>query len=211
MTAAGLSATAGADAGGSPAAPGQPAGRRPGRGQEPAYLRQPGSRSASPACSPSPMLAAAPSSTPTTTWPPARCGSWPSGQALALSPSSPGGRSPSWSAGTSRRWSRHRCSERVRVLAEALSADGYAASASGSPARRPAASSCASTTARWRMLLPSTPSYARRRPRHSAACSGLPCSASRRSRNGDGICTTHITAPSLVHNRTTNEAGGISA
>jgi hypothetical protein len=29
--------------------------------------------------------------------------------------------------------------------------------------------------------------------------------------NGDGICTTHVTAPSLVHNRTTNEVGGISA
>jgi predicted ArsR family transcriptional regulator len=36
--------------------------------------------------------------------------------------------------------------------------------------------------------------------------------------HGDGICTTHVTAPSLVHTRTTtattpttNEPGGISA
>jgi predicted ArsR family transcriptional regulator len=31
--------------------------------------------------------------------------------------------------------------------------------------------------------------------------------------HGDGICTTHVTAPSLVHHRitTTDEAGGISA
>jgi predicted ArsR family transcriptional regulator len=27
--------------------------------------------------------------------------------------------------------------------------------------------------------------------------------------HGDGICTTHVTSPALLHNR--NEAGGISA
>ncbi len=65
--------------------------------------------------------------------------------------------------------------ERVQALADALSADGYAASAGAAPAAsgagRPAASSCASTTARWPTWPPSSRSCARPRPRRSAGCS----------------------------------------
>ncbi len=82
---------------------------------------------------------------------------------------------------------------RVQALAEALSADGYAASAGPAPApdRRPgtrragagvAERSSASTTARSRTWRPSSPSCARPRPRHSAGCSARRCSGSLRSR-----------------------------
>ncbi len=84
--------------------------------------------------------------------------------------------------------------DRVRALADALSADGYAASAYAAPAageaapaqralwaRRPRASSCASTTARWRTWPRSSRSCARRRPRPSAGCWAGPCSGWPRS------------------------------
>ncbi len=73
--------------------------------------------------------------------------------------------------------------QRVQALAEALSADGYAASATGAPAGEgrskaaSGASSCASITARWRTWPPSSPSSARQRRRRSAACSARRCSA----------------------------------
>ena len=82
---------------------------------------------------------------------------------------------------------------RVQALAEALSADGYAASAGPAPAiggraqagqRR--ASSCASITARSRTWRPSSRSCARRRPRRSAGCSARPCSGSLRSPTATG-------------------------
>ena len=79
---------------------------------------------------------------------------------------------------------------RVQALAEALSADGYAASAGPAPAvgaggmRR--ASSSASTTARSRTWRPSSRSCARRKPRRSAGCSARPCSAWLRSRTATG-------------------------
>ena len=74
---------------------------------------------------------------------------------------------------------------RVQALAEALSADGYAASAGPAPrgrARPKAASSSASTTARSRTWRPSSRSCARRKPRRSAGCSARRCSGSLRSR-----------------------------
>jgi len=75
--------------------------------------------------------------------------------------------------------------DRVAALAEALSADGYAASASGAPSPGTSAdpgpgaggaSNCASITARWRTWPPSSPSCARRRRRRSPGSSAPPCS-----------------------------------
>src|SRR6201994_3594068 len=101
-------------------------------------------------------------------------------------------------------------SERVRVLAEALSADGYAASASGSPAGAGGEQLCqhhcpvAHVAAKYPQLCEAeTEAFGR--------LLGTPVQRLATIANGDGICTTHVTAPSLVHNRTTNEVGGISA
>ena len=100
--------------------------------------------------------------------------------------------------------------ERVRVLAEALSADGYAASASGSPAGAGGEQLCqhhcpvAHVAAKYPQLCEAeTEAFAR--------LLGTPVQRLATIANGDGICTTHVTAPSLVHNRTTNEVGGLSA
>jgi len=101
-------------------------------------------------------------------------------------------------------------SERVRVLAEALSADGYAASASGSPAGAGGEQLCqhhcpvAHVAARYPQLCEAeTEAFGR--------LLGTPVQRLATIAHGDGICTTHVTAPDLVHNRTTNEVGGISA
>jgi len=101
-------------------------------------------------------------------------------------------------------------SERVRVLAEALSADGYAAAASGSPAGAGGEQLCqhhcpvAHVAAKYPQLCEAeTEAFAR--------MLGTPVQRLATIANGDGICTTHVTAPSLVHNRTTHEVGGISA
>ena len=61
-----------------PAAPGQPARRRDDRDPHGPPPGAAGGGAARPSCSRSPTPAGAPSSTPTTTWPPARCASWPS-------------------------------------------------------------------------------------------------------------------------------------
>jgi predicted ArsR family transcriptional regulator len=103
--------------------------------------------------------------------------------------------------------------ERVRVLAEALSADGYAASASGSPGGGGGEQLCqhhcpvAHVAAKYPQLCEAeTEAFSR--------LLGTPVQRLATIAHGDGICTTHVTAPSLLlHNRTTTttEAGGISA
>ncbi len=102
-------------------------------------------------------------------------------------------------------------SERVRVLAEALSADGYAASASGSPASAGGEQLCqhhcpvAHVAAQFPQLCEAeTEAFGR--------LLGTPVQRLATIAHGDGVCTTHVTAPSLVQHRTiTNEAGGLSA
>ncbi len=100
--------------------------------------------------------------------------------------------------------------DRVKSLAAALSADGYAASASGSPAGAGGEQLCqhhcpvAHVAAEYPQLCEAeTEAFGR--------LLGTPVQRLATIAHGDGICTTHVTAPSLVHNRTTNEAGGISA
>jgi predicted ArsR family transcriptional regulator len=103
--------------------------------------------------------------------------------------------------------------DRVRALAEALSADGYAAAAADPPATGPGAGEqlcqhhcpVAHVAAEYPQLCEAeTEAFSR--------LLGTPVQRLATIAHGDGICTTHITAPSLAHRTTTtNEAGGISA
>src|SRR4029077_17533290 len=100
--------------------------------------------------------------------------------------------------------------ERVKALAAALSADGYAASASSRPGSGGGDQLCqhhcpvAHVAAQYPQLCEAeTEAFGRLL---GTAVQRLATIA-----HGDGICTTHVTSPSLVHNRSTTEAGGISA
>jgi predicted ArsR family transcriptional regulator len=101
--------------------------------------------------------------------------------------------------------------ERVRALAAALSADGYAASASSRPGPGGGDQLCqhhcpvAHVAAQYPQLCEAeTEAFGRLL---GTAVQRLATIA-----HGDGICTTHVTPPSLVHSRTpTDEAGGSSA
>jgi len=101
--------------------------------------------------------------------------------------------------------------DRVRALAEALSADGYAASAGGAPAGGGGEQLCqhhcpvAHVAAEYPQLCEAeTEAFGR--------LLGTPVRRLATIAHGDGICTTHVTAPSVAqHRTTTTEAGGISA
>jgi predicted ArsR family transcriptional regulator len=100
--------------------------------------------------------------------------------------------------------------DQVKALAAALSADGYAASAGHAPAGGGGEQLCqhhcpvAHVAAEYPQLCEAeTEAFAR--------LLGTPVQRLATIAHGDGVCTTHVTAPSLVHNRTTTEAGGISA
>jgi predicted ArsR family transcriptional regulator len=100
--------------------------------------------------------------------------------------------------------------ERVTALAQALSADGYAASAGGAPAAAGGEQLCqhhcpvAHVAAEYPQLCEAeTEAFSR--------LLGTPVQRLATIAHGDGICTTHVTAPSLAHRTPPNEAGGISA
>jgi predicted ArsR family transcriptional regulator len=101
--------------------------------------------------------------------------------------------------------------ERVKALAAALSADGYAASASSRAGAGGGDQLCqhhcpvAHVAAQYPQLCEAeTEAFGRLL---GTAVQRLATIA-----HGDGICTTHVTSPSLVHSRTsTDEAGGSSA
>ncbi len=113
--------------------------------------------------------------------------------------------------------------QRVQALAEALSADGYAASASVAPAAMRGHGEAggeqlcqhhcpvAHVAAEFPQLCEAeTEAFGR--------LLGTPVQRLATISRGDGVCTTHITAPSLVHSRstsitgdTTTTTGGISA
>ena len=120
---------------------------------------------------------------------------------------------------------------KVQALAAALSADGYAASASRAPAGSPAHGR-ASAVAGGEQLCQHHCPVAHVAAEFPQLCEaeteafgrllGTPVQRLATIAHGDGICTTHVTAPSLVHTRaapapgidhsiTTTEAGGISA
>ena len=106
--------------------------------------------------------------------------------------------------------------DRVAALAEALSADGYAASASGAPSpgedvdrgQQLCQHHCpvAHVAAEFPQLCEAeTEAFAR--------LLGTPVQRLATIAHGDGICTTHVTAPALLNTRTTpqpNTIGGIS-
>jgi predicted ArsR family transcriptional regulator len=94
--------------------------------------------------------------------------------------------------------------DKVGALAEALSADGYAASATSAPTQgtRGGEQLCqhhcpvAHVAAEFPQLCEAeTEAFAR--------LLGTPVQRLATIAHGDGICTTHVTAPALVHTRTT--------
>ena len=101
--------------------------------------------------------------------------------------------------------------QRVKALADALSADGYAASASGAPAAGGGEQLCqhhcpvAHVAAQFPQLCEAeTEAFGR--------LLDTPVQRLATISRGDGICTTHVTAPSLAHPRTyPTESGGILA
>jgi len=106
--------------------------------------------------------------------------------------------------------------DKVAALAEALSADGYAASATSAPALGPGGGEqlcqhhcpVAHVAAEFPQLCEAeTEAFAR--------LLGTPVQRLATIAHGDGICTTHVTAPALVHTRTTttttSEPGGSGA
>jgi predicted ArsR family transcriptional regulator len=103
---------------------------------------------------------------------------------------------------------------KVAALAEALSADGYAASASSAPVTGGGEQLCqhhcpvAHVAAEFPQLCEAeTEAFAR--------LLGTPVQRLATIAHGDGICTTHVTAPALVHIRTTttttSQPGGSGA
>jgi predicted ArsR family transcriptional regulator len=103
-----------------------------------------------------------------------------------------------------------RPSERVRILAEALSADGYAASASGAPAGAGGEQLCQHHCPVAHVAV-EYPQLCEAETEAFGRLLGTPVQRLATIAHGDGICTTHVTAPALLNNRTTTEAGGISA
>jgi predicted ArsR family transcriptional regulator len=106
--------------------------------------------------------------------------------------------------------------DKVKALAEALSADGYAASATSAPTRGTGGGEqlcqhhcpVAHVAAEFPQLCEAeTEAFAR--------LLGTPVQRLATIANGDGICTTHVTAPALVHTRTTtpttSQPGGSGA
>jgi predicted ArsR family transcriptional regulator len=94
--------------------------------------------------------------------------------------------------------------DKVKALAEALSADGYAASVTSAPTRGAGGGEqlcqhhcpVAHVAAEFPQLCEAeTEAFAR--------LLGTPVQRLATIAHGDGICTTHVTAPALVHTRTT--------
>ena len=121
---------------------------------------------------------------------------------------------------------------KVKALAEALSADGYAASATGAPASGPVTGGQALTVlAGGEQLCQHHCPVAHVAAEFPQLCEaeteafgrllGTPVQRLATIAHGDGICTTHVTDQSLVHTRTTTtstatttnttESGGVSA
>jgi predicted ArsR family transcriptional regulator len=100
---------------------------------------------------------------------------------------------------------------RVQALAEALSADGYAAAASVAPVSGETAGEqlcqhhcpVAHVAAEFPQLCEAeTEAFGR--------LLGTPVQRLATISRGDGICTTHVTAPSLAHSRNTPDSGDIT-
>ena len=139
--------------------------------------------------------------TPTTTSPPPRCAGSPSTAARTRWPRSPptqvagaGGALPGRDAprpATTRSPGRE-------ALAERADRRGLRCQR---VRRSPPAGSCASTTARWRTWPPSSRSCARPRPQVISRLVGTHVQRLATIAHGDGVCTTHIPAPTRAAGR----------
>jgi len=106
--------------------------------------------------------------------------------------------------------------EKVKALAEALSADGYAASAISAPAGSGPASSAGEQLCQHHCpvahVAAEFPQLCEAETEAFGRLLGTPVQRLATISHGDGICTTHVTAPELVNTRNTDtKAGGISA
>jgi predicted ArsR family transcriptional regulator len=105
--------------------------------------------------------------------------------------------------------------QRVQALAAALSADGYAASAGRGPVAGGAAAGGGEQLCQHHCpvahVAAEYPQLCEAETEAFGRLLGTPVQRLATIAHGDGICTTHVTSPALVHNRATTEAGGISA
>ena len=110
---------------------------------------------------------------------------------------------------------------KVAALAEALSADGYAASATSAPAlatgggEQPGGEQLCQHHCPVAHVAAEFPQLCEAETEAFARLLGTPVQRLATIAHGDGICTTHVTAPALVHIRTmtttTSQPGGSGA
>jgi predicted ArsR family transcriptional regulator len=101
--------------------------------------------------------------------------------------------------------------QRARVLAEALSADGYAAGTSVAPAAGGGEQLCQHHCP-VAHVAEQYPELCEAETEAFGRLLGTPVQRLATIAHGDGICTTHVTAPGLAHNRNTDsDSGGLSA
>jgi predicted ArsR family transcriptional regulator len=105
-----------------------------------------------------------------------------------------------------------RTGERVRALAEALSADGYAACASDAPAATGGGEQLCQHHCPVAHVAAQYPELCEAETEAFGRLLGTPVQRLATIAHGDGICTTHVTPPGLLQNRSTDtKSGGISA
>jgi len=101
---------------------------------------------------------------------------------------------------------------RVQALAEALSADGYAACASDAPGVAGGGEQLCQHHCPVAHVAEQYPELCEAETEAFGRLLGTPVQRLATIAHGDGICTTHVTPPGLRHNRSTDtKSGGISA
>jgi predicted ArsR family transcriptional regulator len=109
--------------------------------------------------------------------------------------------------------------ERVQALAEALSADGYAAAASVAPVRGSGVKGDGEVGGGEQLcqhhcpvahVAAEFPQLCEAETEAFGRLLGTPVQRLATISRGDGICTTHVTAPSLTHSRNTPASGDIT-
>ena len=105
--------------------------------------------------------------------------------------------------------------ERVQALAEALSADGYAAAASVAPAAvrgdgEAGGEQLCQHHCPVAHVAAEFPQLCEAETEAFGRLLGTPVQRLATISRGDGICTTHVTAPSLAHSRNTPDSGDIT-
>jgi predicted ArsR family transcriptional regulator len=102
--------------------------------------------------------------------------------------------------------------DKVKTLAGALSADGYAASATSAPAQGGLATGGGEQLCQHHCpvahVAAEFPQLCEAETEAFARLLGTPVQRLATIAHGDGICTTHVTAPALVHTRTTTTTTG---